>query len=121
MGETTNILIISLVTGITLILIILMVYSYCKKKNASKNLVYTRVTFDSDSEENQEANIVGSRESKLRDAAVLDSGATVHFTDSLDDITRAHRPQTRENVYLLDHFYFYKLWKTIVLRVYLKQ
>ena len=51
MGETTNIVIISLVTGITLILIILMVYSYCKKKNASKNLVYTRVTFDSDSED----------------------------------------------------------------------
>lgn len=51
MGETTNILIISLVTGITLFLIILMVYSYCKKKNASKKLVYTRVTFESDSED----------------------------------------------------------------------
>ena len=51
MGETTNILIISLVTGITLILIVLMVYSYCKKKNASKKLVYTRVTFESDSED----------------------------------------------------------------------
>ena len=51
MGETTNIFIISSVTGLILILIILLVATYCKNKKARKNLVYTRVTFESDSED----------------------------------------------------------------------
>ena len=58
MGETAYIT-IAFVTGFTLILIILMIASYCKRRTTVLNVLprttvdlpYTRVSFDSDSED----------------------------------------------------------------------